>query len=30
MMFASVYCVAVLPAKKVEVLQSTDLSNIGQ
>ena len=30
MMFASVSCVAVLPAKKVGVLQSTDFSNIGQ
>ena len=27
-MFASVSCVAILPAKKVGVLQSTDFSNI--
>ena len=30
MMFASASCVAVRPAKKVRVLQSTDFSNIGQ
>ena len=29
-MFASVSCVAIFPAKKVGVLQSTDFSNIQQ